>query len=109
MRSFILFSGLLVSSSISSAFTLREAASLQGCLSKCNVPVKWETSPDYDKLAEPFNTRLAYKPVVIVLPTKPLHIQDAVVCAGTYGVKVCNCFFCVWMSCLYDSLSPSSQ
>ncbi|KAF2182763.1 carbohydrate-binding module family 18 [Zopfia rhizophila CBS 207.26] len=64
------------------------SASLTDCLNSKNVPVKWTTSPDYESLAKPYNLRLPYKPVVIVVPTTTQHVQDAVVCAGKAGVKV---------------------
>ncbi|KAF2463623.1 FAD-binding domain-containing protein [Lindgomyces ingoldianus] len=64
------------------------ATSLTDCLNSKNIPISLITSPDYASLAEPFNTRLPYKPVVIVLPITAQHVQDAVICASKAGVKV---------------------
>ncbi|KAF2865573.1 hypothetical protein BDV95DRAFT_506587 [Massariosphaeria phaeospora] len=62
--------------------------SLSKCLSEKKVPAKYSTDPQYADLAEPFNLRLPYKPVTIVLPTKNQHVKDAVLCAGKFQVKV---------------------
>ena len=61
---------------------------MQGCLDAKNVPVYFPTTSGFAQLAEPFNLRLQYTPAVVVLPTTIQHISDAVVCAGTYYVKV---------------------
>jgi hypothetical protein len=61
---------------------------LAGCLNGKKVPVSWISSPNYENLTEPFNLRLVYKPVVVVLPTTNKHVQDAVVCASQSKVKV---------------------
>ncbi|MCJ1398395.1 hypothetical protein MMC11_001593 [Xylographa trunciseda] len=61
---------------------------LADCLSSSNVPVSNSSSSDFAQLSEPYNLRLAYVPVVIVLPTTPQHVSDAVVCAAASDVKV---------------------
>lgn len=58
------------------------------CLNGKNVPYKMSSDGGYSDLAEPYNLRLQYKPIVIVLPTTNQHVQDAVVCAGQAKVKV---------------------
>ncbi|KAF2268983.1 FAD-binding domain-containing protein [Lojkania enalia] len=63
-------------------------AATQDCLNSKDVPVYWMSSPEYSELAEPFNLRLEYKPLVIVVPTTAKHVQDAVSCAAQCGVKV---------------------
>ena len=65
-----------------------QAGALADCLSSKNVPVSNASSANFAQLSEPYNLRLAYVPVVIVLPTTPQHASDAVVCAATSGVKV---------------------
>ena len=64
---------------------------LGDCLSSQNVPVSNASSSDFTQLSEPYNLRLAYVPIVIVLPTTPQHVSDAVVCAAASGVKVQVC------------------
>ncbi|CAI6329227.1 unnamed protein product [Periconia digitata] len=86
MKLQILSSGLLVG--LASAGLATRARQVADCLGDHDVPVKWENSPDYAELAEPFNLRLAYKPKVIVLPTTDQHVQDAVKCAHECGLKV---------------------
>ncbi|ORY17984.1 hypothetical protein BCR34DRAFT_621631 [Clohesyomyces aquaticus] len=61
---------------------------LSDCLNGKSVPVSWVSSPNYAGLAAPYNLRLPYKPVVIVIPTTAQHVQDAVTCAAKAGVKV---------------------
>ncbi|KAF1997187.1 Glucooligosaccharide oxidase [Amniculicola lignicola CBS 123094] len=61
---------------------------LEYILGSKNVPVKWINDPAYGDLTEPFNLRLQYKPIAIVIPTTNQHVQDAVVAAGKCGVKV---------------------
>ncbi|KAL9120551.1 MAG: hypothetical protein Q9187_002897 [Circinaria calcarea] len=65
-----------------------QVKTLAYCLSSKNVPVSNASSPDFAQRSEPYNLRLAYVPVVIVLPTTPQHVSDAVVCAAASGVKV---------------------
>lgn len=86
MKLEILSSGLLAG--VATASLASRARQIADCLGDSNVPVKWENSPDYAELAEPFNLRLAYKPKVIVLPTTSKHVQDAVKCASEGGFKV---------------------
>ncbi|MCJ1439512.1 hypothetical protein MMC27_008906 [Xylographa pallens] len=61
---------------------------LAECLASSNVPISNSSSSDFAQLSEPYNFRLAYVPVVIILPTTVQHISDAVVCAAASGVKV---------------------
>jgi hypothetical protein len=63
------------------------ATALQ-CLSSKNVPYKMTSDAGYSDLIEPYNTRLPFTPAVVVLPTTNQHVQDAVVCAAQYGLKV---------------------
>ena len=80
----------LVGSAVASPFPAPspQAGTLAYCLSSKNVPVSNASSPDFAQLSEPYNLRLAYVPAVIVLPTTPKHISDAVVCAAASGIKV---------------------
>ncbi|KAI9789690.1 MAG: hypothetical protein M1816_005865 [Peltula sp. TS41687] len=64
------------------------AVTLADCLGNKKVPVRFTSSPDFADRAEPFNLRLSYTPAVIVLPTTPQHVSDAVRCASDAGVKV---------------------
>lgn len=59
------------------------------CLASKAVPfVDAPNTAQYANLSSPFNLRLPYKPLVIVLPTTPQHVSDALKCASQYGVKV---------------------
>jgi len=58
------------------------------CLESMVVPHKKPSHADYAKLVKPFNSRLQYKPAVVVLPTTEQHIQDSVLCAAQTGLKV---------------------
>ncbi|KAF2711128.1 Glucooligosaccharide oxidase [Pleomassaria siparia CBS 279.74] len=58
------------------------------CLNKANVTISTPGGANYSELAEPFNLRLQYSPVVIVLPRTTKHVSDAVVCAAECNVKV---------------------
>ncbi|KAF2119173.1 hypothetical protein BDV96DRAFT_610934 [Lophiotrema nucula] len=64
------------------------STAVSDCLGQNDVPVYWQSAPEFPELAEPFNTRLNYTPLVIVVPTTAKHVQDAVVCASHCGVKV---------------------
>jgi FAD/FMN-containing dehydrogenase len=58
------------------------------CLDARVVPHKRPSHAEYAKLVEPFNSRLPYKPAVVVLPTSNQHVQDAVLCAAQTDMKV---------------------
>lgn len=81
-------SSSVISRSTTSSATPTASTTLTDCLNNKNIPISLISSPNFAQLAQPYNLRLPYTPVVIVLPTTPQHISDAVVCAGKYGVKV---------------------
>jgi hypothetical protein len=97
MKPVILTTGLFSAGLATASFAgivRRDNSSIQisDCLNSKNVPTQWQDSPDYAELAEPFNTRLAYKPYAIVMPETNQHVQDAVACANQCGIKVsCPC------------------
>jgi hypothetical protein len=64
------------------------STTLADCLLVKNVPISLISSPNFVQLAQPYNLRLPYTPAVIVLPTTPQHISDAVLCAGKSGIKM---------------------
>ena len=66
----------------------RGSTTLQDCLAAGNVPVRFASSNDFSTLAQPYNLRLAYTPLVIVLPTTTQHVSAAVGCAWTGSIKV---------------------
>ncbi|MCJ1245196.1 hypothetical protein MMC30_002397 [Trapelia coarctata] len=76
------------STSVSTTTSSPTGTTLADCLLVKNVPISLISSPNFAQLAQPYNLRLAYTPAVIVFPTTPQHISDAVVCAGRNGVKV---------------------
>ena len=81
-------SSSVISTSTTSSATPTASTTLTDCLNNKNVPISLISSPNFAQLAQPYNLRLPYTPAVIVLPTTPQHISDAVVCASEYGVKV---------------------
>lgn len=64
------------------------AVSLADCLSSAKVPVSLPSSSSSAKLAQPYNLRLQYQPVAIVLPSTPQHVSSAVLCAAKSNVNV---------------------
>ncbi|KAF2669033.1 FAD-binding domain-containing protein [Microthyrium microscopicum] len=74
------------SSSPSSSAT--PPSTLADCLGSKNVPVLFTSDANFNQYSATYNLRLEYTPSVIVLPTTQQHIQDAVVCAGSFNVKV---------------------
>jgi FAD/FMN-containing dehydrogenase len=79
-----LVAGLLAASNAAAA----PNKAVDACLKGKKVPASYPGNADYDELAEPFNLRLQYKPAAIVLPETNKHVQDAVICASQYGLKV---------------------
>ncbi|KAK3326201.1 hypothetical protein B0H66DRAFT_471750 [Apodospora peruviana] len=75
----------ILPAAIASPFDKAEA--LAECLSKSSVPADDIGSPDWKLDAAPFNLRLNFTPVGIVVPTTPQHVRDAVACAAKIGVK----------------------
>jgi len=72
---------------VATASAIDKAAALSECLSAAQVPVDATDSADYKLDASPYNLRLAYTPISIVVPTTSKHVQDAVACAAKIGVK----------------------
>jgi len=64
-----------------------KADALAECLSKSGVPIDGIESPDWKVDVAPFNLRLSYTPVGIVVANTVQHVQDAVACAARIGVK----------------------
>lgn len=52
------------------------------------MPYDDPSSNDYELDVAPFNTRLPYEPVAITVATTEKHIQDAVACGASLGIKV---------------------
>ncbi len=75
----------LAGTSHASAFD--KAGALADCLTKAGVPVDAAGSSDYMLDATPFNLRLNYTPVAVAAVTTAKHVQDAVACARTLGLK----------------------
>ncbi|KAM7218258.1 putative FAD-linked oxidoreductase YvdP [Rhypophila decipiens] len=75
----------ILPTTVASPFDKAEA--LAECLSKSGVPTDSFESPDWKLDVSPFNLRLNYTPVGIVVPSNVQHIQDAVACAVRIGVK----------------------
>jgi FAD/FMN-containing dehydrogenase len=73
---------------LATANPLAKRAAIDDCLSSAAVPVDKPGSTDWQQDANPFNQRLPYKPVAIVVPKTTEHVQAAVSCAAKVGVKV---------------------
>ncbi|KLU86886.1 hypothetical protein MAPG_05893, partial [Magnaporthiopsis poae ATCC 64411] len=63
-------------------------ASLLDCLAAKKVQFSSPSSPSYAQLSKPYNLRMSWKPLVIVLGGSVQNVQDAVVCAALFKVKV---------------------
>ena len=65
-----------------------ESSGVQECLNNGKVPYRLPSSYDFSQYTAPYNTRLPYKPAVIILPTTVQHVSSALVCAGQANLKV---------------------
>ncbi|CAJ2503972.1 Uu.00g113660.m01.CDS01 [Anthostomella pinea] len=70
------------------AATAYTQADLEACLNDSGVPVDTVSGTDWARDAAPFNTRVPYTPATIAVTTTIEHIQAAVLCGVTAGVKV---------------------
>lgn len=68
--------------------SLVTAAAIDDCLKSASVPQDAQGSSEWRNDVQPFNTRLAYTPVAIAVPTTVEHVQAAVSCAAKLGIKV---------------------
>lgn len=64
------------------------AAAVFECLAIHSVRYIGPFSPTWSDFISPYNLRLAYTPIVVVIPGTIPEIQDAVRCAGSLGIKV---------------------
>ncbi|KAF2872081.1 glucooligosaccharide oxidase [Massariosphaeria phaeospora] len=83
---------LVASSSLlfpfSQASALDRRAALDECLTKLNVPTFISSSANYTQAIKPFNTRVTFKPAAYAVPETTQHVQDAVSCGASNGVRV---------------------
>ncbi|KFY91842.1 hypothetical protein V500_04429 [Pseudogymnoascus sp. VKM F-4518 (FW-2643)] len=68
--------------------TTHPATSLLDCLSTAKVPFITSSSPTWPLFATPFNLRVIYIPVAIVIPVSTSQVAAAVACGAAYNVKV---------------------
>jgi FAD/FMN-containing dehydrogenase len=68
--------------------SLEKRAAIDDCLSSAGVPTDARGSTAWSQDVAPFNTRLPYTPIAIVVPSTVAHVQAAVSCAAKVGVKV---------------------
>jgi FAD/FMN-containing dehydrogenase len=73
---------------ISAAAELEKRAAIDDCLSSAGVPTDARGSTAWNQDIAPFNQRVPYTPVAIVVPSTVSHVQAAVSCAAKVGVKV---------------------
>ena len=66
----------------------RDVSTVQSCLNTGNVGYRLQSSYDFLEYSTPYNTRLPYKPAVIVLPKTTQDVSTALVCAGNSSLKV---------------------
>jgi FAD/FMN-containing dehydrogenase len=67
---------------------LEKRAAIDDCLSSAGVPTDAQGSTAWTQDVAPFNQRVPYTPVAIVVPSTVAHVQAAVSCATKVGVKV---------------------
>lgn len=85
---FLAFILLALSATFSNAFSLYQRAAIDDCLSKALVPTDKAGSSNWTADVKPFNSRLAYTPSAVAVPTTIAQIQAAVNCGREFGVKV---------------------
>ena len=61
---------------------------IEECLTAAKVPFDAKNSNDWKVDVAPFNTRLAYTPAAIAVPTTTAHVQGAVSCGVKLGLKI---------------------
>ncbi|OIW34144.1 FAD-binding domain-containing protein [Coniochaeta ligniaria NRRL 30616] len=67
---------------------LEKRAAIDDCLSGAGVPTDARGSTAWNQDVAPFNQRVPYTPIAIVVPSSVAHVQAAVSCAAKAGVKV---------------------
>lgn len=67
---------------------LEKRAAIDDCLTSAGVPTDARGSTAWSQDVAPFNQRVPYTPVAIVVPSSVAHVQAAVSCAAKIGVKV---------------------
>ncbi|CUS09179.1 unnamed protein product [Tuber aestivum] len=82
------FAHLAVSIPTDYGTTTTSNKTLIGCLDAANVPLISASDADYAPAVMPFNLRLPFFPVVVVVPTTAEHVSSAVKCAGAFKTKV---------------------
>lgn len=66
----------------------RREASMVDCLRSKQVPHLTASDAQYANYSSPYNLRLQYKPLVIVLAATNTHVSDSVFCAATHNLNV---------------------
>lgn len=66
----------------------RREASVVTCLNSKGVPILTPSDAYYANYSSPYNLRLHYHPLVIVLAATSKHVSDSVLCAAKYNLKV---------------------
>jgi FAD/FMN-containing dehydrogenase len=67
---------------------LVERDALSDCLTKSNVPFAVSGNSNFTLESKPFNLRVPFTPDAIALPTTVDHVQAAVLCGASAGVRV---------------------
>ncbi|KAL8378118.1 hypothetical protein RB595_008701 [Gaeumannomyces hyphopodioides] len=75
-------------STSSSASATATFASLLDCLTAKKLQFSSPSSPSYAQLSKPYNLRLPWKPIAVVLGSTVQDVQAAVTCAALFKVKV---------------------
>lgn len=66
----------------------RREASVVDCLNSKGVPFLTPSDAQYASYSSPYNLRLQYKPLVIILAGNNTHVSNSVLCAAKYNLKV---------------------
>ncbi|RAR07920.1 glucooligosaccharide oxidase [Stemphylium lycopersici] len=78
--------GVLLCTTSASSFDKR--ATLSECLKSHEVPLYEEDTKNYTQAVKPFNLRLPFAPASYAVPTTVKHVQDAVSCGVSSGIRV---------------------
>lgn len=66
----------------------KREASVVGCLTGKRVPFLTASDDQYVDYSSPYNVRLQYKPLAIIIAATNTHVSDTVLCAVKYNLKV---------------------
>jgi FAD/FMN-containing dehydrogenase len=84
----LLLASFLSLSQTISAFSIEKRAAVDNCLLGYNISVFEKGSANYTQAAAPFNRRVPFTPAAFAVPLTIQHVQNAISCGRTNGIKV---------------------